>query len=717
MPQTTAAAAAMQQQHQLQLQLQLVQLQLAQLEQNERAATARTARVIVAASARIMNDNLPTTPQQERQLLHQHLLAHPRNSNPNFISNLPASLLSPVNSAPAVSSPSFQQELAWNILNAQQQQQNQHQQQHQHQNQHQHQHHQQQQHQHHQHHQQQQHQQHQHQNQNQHQHQHQQHQHQHQNQHQHQQLPLFPSNNRASFAPAAAHLPQTRFSFANGHGHGHHQNQFLRSAVPQLDSTNLPLIQASLQQQFYDPLRRQIQHKNQSQTAAAALSSPSFNAASNQLSSPYSQVLGNVNNSMASASASENDNAKKNPNVSINLVSIGTSSQHSSNPSSLTTNTTSSTSTTCTTATADGVPCTPKIKNTSTLSSSKSSSHSLHENNKKKSLKTANHKSFKRKKVKAVGNAKSKAKSDTNVAIGRIPTRPPILVNASPLPKSGDFFAPTQLLSEEIDCGDGLIFEDLDLLSPDQFLQVPGVRKRLYKKTKQKMIQRKISKKQKVSQESSLCGDANGLANASGNLTELYSGRMSISGVSINLGTDHLTSLPAAAALDIANRLYRGAENNRPYYVLSEVEVLKALGSIGYGTTVDPQEFKHSLFTQERKKYFESLVDRALSSLGGRDKVYADILCNLNKYGDKKSAKATATASAMETSKTVVVSSSSESVDTSSSKTSRRKRMAEHEACVKPQDLKNTVTDLKHTGEHVIYDVHDDGTFSWRLDD
>ena len=313
-------------------------------------------------------------------------------------------------------------------------------------------------------------------------------------------------------------------------------------------------------------------------------------------------------------------------------------------------------------------------------------------------MKTDNHKSSKRKKSKTEGNAKSNAKAEgnANAAISITPTRPPFLANASPLPKSGNTL--TQLLSEEIDCGDGLIFEDLDHLSPDHFFQVPGVRKRWYKKTKQKTIQKKTSKKQKVSQESS----ANAMSNANEN--ELYSARMQISGVSINLGTDHLTSLPAAAALDIAYRLLRGGDNNRPYYVLSEVEVLKALAAIGYGTTLDPGEFKHSFFTQERKEYFESLVDRALSSLGGRDDFYTDILCNLNRYGDTKSAKAststhssavttvTSRTSAIttETSKTVAVSlSSSESIDTSSTKTSRKKRKAVHEEYIKDQDLKN----------------------------
>jgi hypothetical protein len=664
------------QRNQLQLRLQLqLQLQLVQLEQNERAATARAARVITATSAR-MNDNLPTTPQQQRQLLHQRLLAHTRNNN--FVSNLPASLLSPVNSAPSVSAPSFQQALAWNMLNAEQ-----HWQQRQHQHD--------------------------------------------QSQNQHQQQPLFPSNTRAIARPAAAPLPQTRFSFSDGRGHdGHHHDQFLRNSAHQSDRTNQDFIRASLQQQFYDP-PRQVQRQNE----AGSLSSPSFNASPGQRSSPYSPV-GNVNKRRESArrtskkNACANSNAKQNlhakQNVSINLVSIGTSSLHtgSSKPSPTTTNTTSSTSTT--TATAAGVPCTPKIKNTCTSSSSRSSSHSQHEYSKKKSLKTDNHKSSKRKKSKTEGNAK--AEGNAKSAISITPTRPPFLANASPLPKSGNTL--TQLLSEEIDCGDGLIFEDLDHLSPDHFFQVPGVRKRWYKKTKQKTIQKKTSKKQKVSQESS----ANAMSNANEN--ELYSARMSISGVSINLGTDHLTSLPAAAALDIAYRLLRGEDNNRPYYVLSEVEVLKALSAIGYGTTLDPGEFKHSFFTQERKEYFESLVDRALSSLGGRDDFYTDILCNLKRYGDTKSAKASAntnpsavttvtsrtSAITTETSKTFDASlSSSESIDTSSTKTSRKKSKAAHEEYITPEDLKTPDPDLNHTGEHVIYDVHDDGTYSWRLDE
>jgi len=293
-----------------------------------------------------------------------------------------------------------------------------------------------------------------------------------------------------------------------------------------------------------------------------------------------------------------------------------------------------------------------------------------------------------------------KVKVNVNVnAINRIPSRPPILVNTSPLPKSGDYFAPTQLLNDDIECGDGLIFQNLDRVPSHQFFHVPGVRKRLYKpkQAKTKTVPKnKNGKKSKLSQEQ---GKEQGGAQESDKW--LYGGRMMISGVSINLGSDHPTSLPAAAALDIANKLYQGADNHRPYYVLSEVEVMKALGAIGYGTSVGPQEFKHSLFTQERKEYFESLVDQALSSLGGRDDLYADILCNLDKCVDKKSASES-------------FKSSESDVDTYKRGRSRKKRKA---GGAKQPDLKQMDEDLQYCGEHVIFDVNEDGKFSWRLDD
>ena len=47
----------------------------------------------------------------------------------------------------------------------------------------------------------------------------------------------------------------------------------------------------------------------------------------------------------------------------------------------------------------------------------------------------------------------------------------------------------------------------------------------------------------------------------------------------------------------------------------------------------------HSLFTQDQKEYFESLVERALASLGGRDDYFADILCGIDKEGGDRDRK------------------------------------------------------------------------------
>jgi hypothetical protein len=151
-----------------------------------------------------------------------------------------------------------------------------------------------------------------------------------------------------------------------------------------------------------------------------------------------------------------------------------------------------------------------------------------------------------------------------------------------------------------------------------------------------------------------------------------------------------LSSASAAAALDIANKLYWGANNKRPYYVLSEAEVLRALRAVGYGTVVHPEEFVHSLFTLERKEYFELLVDKALSSLGGRDDYYVDILCGLD-HGRS-------------------MSHGGESASKHKAKNSKAK-------ITKSDNAESTREKLSYNGDHVIFDIDNDGLFSWRLDD
>jgi len=262
--------------------------------------------------------------------------------------------------------------------------------------------------------------------------------------------------------------------------------------------------------------------------------------------------------------------------------------------------------------------------------------------------------------------------------------RPPILVAAtSPHRIASEEFRFTQILREEINYGDGLIFQKLDHVPENHFLYVPGVRKRPIK-VKSKSAQKKSAgNKRKYTME----------INDETPTKTFYSGRMSLAGVSVNLGSNHTSSAPAAAALDIANKLYWGPNNKRPYYVLSEAEVLRALGAVGYGTLVHPEEFVHSLFTLERKEYFEVLVDRALSSLGGRDDYYAEILCGLDKGAS--------------------VGGNNGSKHNKAAKSSKSKTTCTSKSESKESIIKET---LSYTGEHIIFDIDDEGLFSWRLD-
>jgi hypothetical protein len=256
---------------------------------------------------------------------------------------------------------------------------------------------------------------------------------------------------------------------------------------------------------------------------------------------------------------------------------------------------------------------------------------------------------------------------------------PPMLVSnppaISPLQKKSQHLTCTQIVREEIDCGNGMIFQNFDDIPDNHFLYVPGVRMRKMK-AKPKPTQRRCGNKRKLSMD----------GNDESQSKVFYSGRMSLAGVSVNLGSDHRSSAAAAAALDIANKLYWGRNNRRPYYVLSEVEVLQSLGSVGYGSTIHPQEFVRSLFTQERKEYFESLVDEALSSLGGRDDYYADILCSLD--------------------------SSSSADGNKGLKVKATKNVKEKANCQESID-----ETLSYSGKHIMFEVDNDGMFTWKLDD
>jgi hypothetical protein len=126
--------------------------------------------------------------------------------------------------------------------------------------------------------------------------------------------------------------------------------------------------------------------------------------------------------------------------------------------------------------------------------------------------------------------------------------------------------------------------------------------------------------------------------------------------------------------------------------VLSEVEVMVALKAIGHDSIAALQRFQRNLFTSDQKIEFENLVEKALASIGGNDDELADILSNIGSYSNKKGRSSS-------------IDASKHSVSSKSIKKSK-----------KTASLSSTNTEMKYAGEHVIYDVDEDGTFSMRLD-
>jgi len=175
-----------------------------------------------------------------------------------------------------------------------------------------------------------------------------------------------------------------------------------------------------------------------------------------------------------------------------------------------------------------------------------------------------------------------------------------------------------------------------------------------------------------------------------------YKARKSFGGVSVNLGSDHYNSTGAAAALDIANRLYHGHDCNVEYNVLTESEVTKSLKAVGY----DHDEIAKERFTRNfgvtKKKQFEDAVDLALSCIGGRDDNLAEILCdieNMSDFDDRKM--------------------SAEKDATSKAKKKRIQGVATVSKEVKG-DSEND--EYSRPGKHLIYLVDKQGRYVYELD-
>jgi hypothetical protein len=111
-----------------------------------------------------------------------------------------------------------------------------------------------------------------------------------------------------------------------------------------------------------------------------------------------------------------------------------------------------------------------------------------------------------------------------------------------------------------------------------------------------------------------------------------YKATMTFNGVYLNLRSDHSTSAEAAAALDLGRCLLKGSEYHQVPNVLSRPELISGLKAAGvpncHGNRVDPlPSFKVDEVT---KQWFESIVESALTSLGGMDYQLSYMLAAVN---------------------------------------------------------------------------------------
>jgi len=239
-------------------------------------------------------------------------------------------------------------------------------------------------------------------------------------------------------------------------------------------------------------------------------------------------------------------------------------------------------------------------------------------------------------------------------------------------------FSIIQTLNDDIDCPVGLALNkfDSDVEFFDKYLCVPGVRRF-------QMNQSDVTKKKKLEKitKSSVAGLSlsSSKQQHAHNSEIIYKARGKYQDVSVNLGSHHKSSASAGAAVDIANMLFWGQQNERPLYVLSQIEIEKALQASGVNDLkATSDRFRHR-FTEDQKEYFEYCVSHAHSSIGGKDDELAAWLASIDKLAFKKKKKTN----------------------------HKRKKIEQKQANAKKN--RSQVDE-----NYVLYEVDNDGLFSWR---
>lgn len=213
----------------------------------------------------------------------------------------------------------------------------------------------------------------------------------------------------------------------------------------------------------------------------------------------------------------------------------------------------------------------------------------------------------------------------------------------------------SQLINEEIDCDNGLLFlDDYDhVLQPSAPEKVHNQQSSVWmpiisdqmasRFDDRKGVVRRPRKPDKREAESTPVVTSSSSNNSKApNLPTgkpSFVARLTLLGVSVHLGTYKVSSA-AAAAVDIANIYFWGSDftDVDQLEVLSKVEVWRALlaaGAARLKPTYEVEPF-NGRFNQTQKEAFQHTVQQAIGSIGGADEDLAYILMSIDSQNDQK---------------------------------------------------------------------------------
>jgi len=171
-----------------------------------------------------------------------------------------------------------------------------------------------------------------------------------------------------------------------------------------------------------------------------------------------------------------------------------------------------------------------------------------------------------------------------------------------------------QMMSDDINCGSGFgfLFRNTYLHENDpkwlfKFIDRPGITRWMVSKDTGRRVR------------NAMCEDDWDKAANCGQVR--FKAKIAHQGNFFNLGGNHHSSASASASIDLANLLIFGSEQvQKPLCILSKMEAWAALNAanvpgIFTGGVIEPYKLRN---TESEKFVFESAIQRALESVGGR---------------------------------------------------------------------------------------------------